>query len=283
MSSEFALPSLSGVTLSYLRLAEADDELPADEADWLTAAERRELSRYRAARRQKAWLCGRWLAKQLVAAGLDRQSEEPSPRNQPAPHATKVPVVPSTGGVDVAAEISLDQIEILSRDGEGRGIAPVVQVAGRRDHRSLSISHTDRGVVVALANRVRVGVDLVDLGGLDPAALGFWFTEQEKSELDLDNRHTAAILWAAKEAVFKATNGSKFVPQQIQLRHRGMLNGASVCLPGMGTVHGENVAWWTFLLDAQIAAVAITHGRGARGHRRVRDLISTMKRATVCF
>lgn len=175
------------LTIRYRRLDDLRAALPADEGEWLTPAERRELARYRAPSRRDAWLCGRALAKQVIA---DVSGSEPA------------------------------EIEILSRDAEGSAVAPSLRIAGRLMPWRLSISHSDRGVLVSLSvdPNLRVGVDLASREEADPAALGFWFTEAEREAGCLSDPRQAATCWAIKEAAYKALNdGEPFVPHRYEV------------------------------------------------------------------
>ncbi|HTU26887.1 MAG TPA: hypothetical protein VMF30_15880, partial [Pirellulales bacterium] len=99
----------------------------------MTTGERAEFALLSDPGRRRAWLSGRWAAKQLLL-GARRAG-------------------------------TATEIEILSRDAEGRGSRPRVSIAGQPVAASLSIAHTGRGAIAALGTneQTEVGVDLVDL------------------------------------------------------------------------------------------------------------------------
>ena len=92
----------------------------AREQAWLGAREQAEFAAWHEPRRRRAWLVGRILGKQLVAANR---------KNDLAPA----------------------EIEILSLNRDGRGSRPRVFCGGAELPWSLSVSHTDRGVLAALS------------------------------------------------------------------------------------------------------------------------------------
>jgi phosphopantetheinyl transferase (holo-ACP synthase) len=175
---------------------------------WLTPNEQTELARLTDSGRRGQWLAGRWTAKQLVVkSGLGTR---------------------------------IGDIEIRTRDVLARGCRPQVRIGGRRLDASLSIAHTARGAIVALArgNDTSVGVDLVDLA--DPALVklagtsdrGFsrlWFTPLERSWLSVDPPRRAATLWAIKEAVYKACHcGEAWSPSDVAILPGGAAAGDGV-------------------------------------------------------
>jgi len=178
---------------SYARLSQCAVERCVVLRDWLSLAERAELDCLGHDVRRRQWLAGRWLAKQLIRRAI--------------------------GGV------SLPDIQLLARDERGRGVRPRIRVPGRKLPWSVSISHSEHGVLVALAasESLSVGVDLADLRPDRAARFGagfrrLWFTPCEQRWLDVDPPRRIATLWALKEAVYKACNaGESFFPQQIEI------------------------------------------------------------------
>jgi phosphopantetheinyl transferase len=155
-------------------------------------------------------------------------------------------------------------IEILSRDSLGRSVRPVVTVAGLPAPISLSISHTKRGVLVAVceAPGVSIGVDLVEGTPLGNGFVQSWFDEQERLVASADGELAACRLWAAKEAVYKAVNqNDPFAPRQISL-HRGA--GEEIRCSYRGVDLGDRCWIRTWGCDGQFAAVAVFN-RGAAG------------------
>ena len=169
------------------------NELPAAgrSTDWLLSAERAELAMFRDERRRREWLAGRWAAKQLlVQAGVARAASE---------------------------------VEICSRDDRRRPSRPRIRIGGERFVGSLSIAHTAKGAMAALAacERLAVGVDLVDLECLAAASGngGFarlWFTPLERCWIAADRPRRTATLWGIKEAVYKACQrGEGWSPRDV--------------------------------------------------------------------
>jgi phosphopantetheinyl transferase len=112
------------------------------------------------------------------------------------------------------------EIEILSHDAEGRAIRPVVCVQNQPMPWCISLSHSTRGVLLAVSvdPAIRVGVDLAEMEELKPQSLVFWFTARERERLREGNARRSAVSWAVKEAVYKAINtGESFVPKKFEV------------------------------------------------------------------
>ncbi|HEY2893992.1 MAG TPA: hypothetical protein VGJ16_07260, partial [Pirellulales bacterium] len=103
----------------YYSLRQSDELLSEADPWWLTAEERAELGWWRDRTRRRASLAGRMLAKELVAC-----------------HA--------------GATFRREEVEILSRDETSRGKRPRVRCHGVEQPWSVSISHSDGGVLAAL-------------------------------------------------------------------------------------------------------------------------------------
>jgi phosphopantetheinyl transferase len=158
--------------------------------EWLTVAERRELDSLRDENRREAWLCGRWLGKQLIREAC---------------------VLPAT---------NLSSIEIYSRDADGRGMRPTVHVDGAAVSVGLSISHSTHAVLVVATTRpgVAVGVDLATPDTVKPGFLRMWFTAAEQERLKVADAQQVMTYWAIKEAVYKACNGGEgFTPRKLEI------------------------------------------------------------------
>ena len=165
----------------------------------LSPREKRECAAYRNPRRLQEYYCGRLLGKQLIAEQL--------------------------------GNACANQIEIFSRDSAGRAIRPRASLAGRPLPFSLSIAHTDRGVLAAVCRdtRLQVGVDMMPRGPLSRGFARLWFTRAEQAWFDRAGAsEIGCLLWASKEAVFKACNcGESFDPTVIEIlpcgaaRYRG--------------------------------------------------------------
>lgn len=198
---------------------------PSGEA-WLSECEREVYAGLRDVRRREAWLFGRILAKQLI---LER-------------------IAPPVGeGVIHPAEI-----QIHSRDGMDRAIRPRVVLDGRLQHWFLSIAHSDQSVLVALSEApgVSVGADVMPVQALSDGFEEMWLTAWERGWLrnqrDKGKPHLVSMLWAVKEAFYKAVNvGERFVPSRVEIRAGALgeyslrLKGAEV--GGLRRVHVEAV------------------------------------------
>ena len=158
-------------------------------ADWLHPRERDALRRYCDSEAREAWLAGRIVSKQLIQQAVPETCD---PRN----------------------------IEIRSRDRDGRHVRPRIRIAGRPAPWCLSISHSLRSVLAALSldHHLRVGVDVTPIDDRPAGFLRLWFTEREQERLQTLGPRDIARYWAAKEAVYKALNdGGSFAPRQIEI------------------------------------------------------------------
>jgi phosphopantetheinyl transferase len=176
---------MSFLGYSYRYAAIAALNWPAPD-QWLAPREQHEFARLSDTARRRAWLAGRWLAKRLLSERLDLK----------------------------LAPAELGQIDICSfRD--GKLVRPQASAATTLNDWRLSISHTQRGVLVAVAPaEIAIGVDLVY--ERERPAAGFdhvWFTSDEQDWIARSPRSRRLALWAAKEAAYKALNrGEPFRP-----------------------------------------------------------------------
>ena len=188
---------------------------------WLGRRERAELATWRDQRRRCAWLLGRMLAKQLIATLLSDD-------------------LPATA------------IEILSRDSLGRVNRPRVWCEGTPRSWSLSISHSDRGVLVALStdDYVSLGVDVAQPTQFSDAFVELWFTTAERDWFrDTHSASIACFIWAAKEALYKACNeGESFAPRNVEVLPDGR------CSYRQAPVAGCHLQSWT--VDSHLAVLA---------------------------
>ncbi len=201
----------------YLPVNEIEVECERQDSSWLGPQERLELSTWHDRGRQRAWRWGRMAAKQLIAATLAVDSE-PS-------------LLAGEGRVRGHSNrhLTLPQIEILSPDRQ----RPRVWCEGAEQAWSLSISHTERGVLAAICTNetISVGVDVTSWTVLPDRFIRLWFTPDEVAWLRQDASFNAASsIWAAKEAVYKACNqGEGFDPRRVEIlpqggcRYRGSL------------------------------------------------------------
>jgi phosphopantetheinyl transferase len=160
------------------------------DGQWLSARERAELGSWRDARRRTAWMLSRLLAKQLI-------------------------------GEVAGGDLRPERIEILSRDAAGRVNRPRVLCDGALAPWSLSISHSQRGVLAALSidRHVSLGVDLADCEAFSDGFVETWFTPKERHWFhETQSPGIACFIWAAKEALYKACNrGEAFAPRDVEV------------------------------------------------------------------
>jgi phosphopantetheinyl transferase len=214
----------------YRALAELDELMCGLDEDWLSPREQAEFEQWRDDRRRRGWLMSRVLAKQLMG--------------------------------DTAGATAMDS-EILSRDALGRVNRPLVWRHGDVLPWSLSISHSDRGVLVALApsDEATIGVDLTPEHAFSQSVAETWFTAAELAWYrQANSRQIGAYLWSVKEALYKAlSDGESFAPLQFEVLadgqcwHRGAL--LSDC----------RVQSWT--VDGHLAVLAIVRNKNVPFNR----------------
>lgn len=177
----------------FERYAKRDELRPILERDgerWFDAVEREELGRFRDAGRRETWMLGRLLSKQLILDQFPDVASDP-------------------------ADVEISSTETARQTGR-----PLVNVNGQFRPWCLSISHSDRGILVALSanSGLRVGVDLAAISETKPGFLETWFTRREQASLESHGAERVATYWAVKEAVYKAYNtGESFVPRRIEV------------------------------------------------------------------
>lgn len=205
-------------------------DLPIDwqaARDWLSPAEHAAWRAMGSPERRATWLAGRVLAKQLIAECLRGQR-------------------------DLRAITSPTEIYIESRSTEKHlGARPTVCVAGQELNWGLSIAHSRRGVLVAVALDANVGVDLVASDECRAESLAWCFSSAERRWLAALPRHDhgAERLWAMKEAVFKACHaGEGFAPQRIEIVPNCKQIGSSSRIV-------RQLQCWR--VDAHVAALAV--------------------------
>jgi phosphopantetheinyl transferase len=200
--------------------------------DWLGDGERRYWERLPLGPRRTTWLAGRMLIKTLVSEELQR-------RHSPEQPPTTFP-----------------DIQVHSLDRWGRKSPPLATGNGVVPGWSLSVAHTDRGVLAALVTNTdrQVGVDLVDPATMAQGTSRWWLTAGEQSQWDVETPEARARLWALKEALYKAcSRGERFVPQQISVLRSSA--GNLDCRYAGRTVRLVDLQ--VFTVDDQIAAVAV--------------------------
>lgn len=177
-----------------------DAEIASLAGDWLSERELRELSTRSDAARRGDWMRGRLLGKSLIAERSGCQ---------------------------------LHEIEILSLDADGKVNRPRLFVCGSEQPWSLSISHTERGVLGALSTEpdVTLGVDVMPCQPLSAGFGRLWFTAAEQQWIErTGSPGIACFIWGAKESLYKALNrGESFAPLQFEVlpdgicRYRGQV------------------------------------------------------------
>lgn len=216
----------------YARLNELRRVLEVNPQPELSSAERAELARWRCLERREEWILARALARQLIAAQFIVETGEPA-------------------------------IEICSRDSLGRGVRPVVTIAGHPLSGTISISHTRSAVLVAISATpdITIGVDLVQKTALGTGFWETWFDDLERRNAESGDALETCRLWAAKEAVYKAVNqNDPFTPRQISLR--GGERGVYRC-SYRGVDLGDHCQVTVWDCDDHVAALAILLGRPA--------------------
>ncbi len=188
---------------------------------WLSAGEQQVYARLPDRRRRAAFLGGRIAAKRLILVEY-------------------LAALRLRAAVAHPADIQIDSGLL-----RGRRECPRVTIAGRLLPWSLSIAHTQQGVLVALGRTpgVRVGVDLVEPAVLSPGFAEVWFTMAERRWLRDGPPGLAATLWAIKEAVYKAVGASRpFTPRAIEVAlhpRRGFVSRPASVLAVWQTPQGE--------------------------------------------
>jgi hypothetical protein len=209
---------------------------------WLTTGERETYGVFRDASRRQAWLLGRLLAKEVL---LERALGT------------------------LATWSDAGRLEICSRDGLGRSIAPRVFLDGRVQPWSLSIAHSDASILVALScdAGVWVGADLVPCGAFGARGLDAWLSPREREWLGTapagERPARASILWAIKEATYKAVGGGeRFMPRRVEAcagpadSWRALVDGRAIA----GTVRVATT-------ETEVAAVVTVGGRPSEAAR----------------
>ncbi|MEX2285520.1 MAG: 4'-phosphopantetheinyl transferase superfamily protein [Planctomycetaceae bacterium] len=128
-------------------------------------------------------------------------------------------------------------IAICSRNERRQSVRPAITIAEQIVPWSLSISHSERLVAALLITRpgITVGVDLASRQPFRPGFLRTWFFPSEQEWAQSGPSDIAAIIWAAKEAVYKAFNeGESFAPHMVEILERSWEGEAPAepCLAG---------------------------------------------------
>jgi phosphopantetheinyl transferase len=213
-------------------------ELPLGTPDaWLSPYEAAIWLSIRSAPRRDSWLAGRIVLKELLreawwAVGKDLTEWQPS------------------------------AVEIMSRTtSAGRGDRPTARGPSGPMPCSLSLAHTQRGVLAALAvsENCSVGVDLVRPA--DAESLTWVFSDLERQWIRRSSNQAvaAARLWGMKEALYKACQrGEGFAPLNIDVTP-----GHAPCMHGIDTTM-RLFAQQCWSVDGQIAVLVVTQPENER-------------------
>jgi phosphopantetheinyl transferase len=243
----------------YARRTELRSRVEPMQKDWLGACECGEFSRLRDSERREGWFWGRILSKELIINQFP---------------AIVAATVATNGTVPFLLTRKLEQfpdprsIEITSRGADGRGVRPCISINGREQPWSISISHSQQAILVALCTDwgVSLGVDLVDVAEYSGGFLETSFSSDERDWLRQDRPEQIATAWAVKEAVYKAYNaGEGFTPRRICVRP--LPSGRYTCayydidLTGICDIQ----TWQTADQAAAMATVATEHSGDRSG------------------
>ncbi len=201
-------------------------------AEWLSEEELRGLSQFGDKPAARAWLGGRWCAKQLLRSKLD------------------------------VAESRLSRMHVQTRNGRQQGVRPWVFLDGRLQSAKISLAHSSRlSTAVLLGDEVgAIGVDVSDPESDCSAVRDFWFSDEEVAwcEAGIASR----LIWSLKEAIYKAVNqGEPFRPRELDVsewisqeecRRLGCGGGTVPC-----TRPGATIAWRS-VRESLIVVVAVT-------------------------
>lgn len=214
-----------GTYRRYARLSERSDH--HNDLKWLSVEEERELAHWRHPIRQQAWLDGRWTCKNLIRECLDNSNEIPE----------------------------FTEISILSLDEKGRAVRPQIRLAGQARPWTLSITHSDRAILVAFSmdpNR-KLGVDLCQQQCLTDRFIQTWFTSDEQKQLNQHSPLNVCRAWAAKESIYKAINrGESFAPRRIEV----FWNNNTVTCRYDHYVFGDELQLESWMIDNHVAVSA---------------------------
>lgn len=166
------------------------DSIPED-LDWLSLPEQNRYLQFRFPKRQKDWLLGRWVAKNLLSNLLIYSDTFP-----------------------------FRELSILNEDSG----APFVIWKGQRLEGSLSISHRSEYAVAAFCfdPESSIGIDLEEIEAKSSGFVEDYFTEPEARmvfALPIEEQALAAsFLWSGREAIVKALQiGLRLDTRQIAL------------------------------------------------------------------
>jgi hypothetical protein len=148
--------------------------------------------------------------------------------------------------------LTVDAVRIAAVMPSGR---PIAMVDGFPADVSVSISHL-QGLGGAVACRdARVGLDIVDPADAG-RGLDAWFTPDELALIPDEHGLLRALLWAAKEASYKAAHlDTEFRPRTVTIRDLTPVGFAWIARDRFADVHGTGCF---IVVNRHIAAVAAT-------------------------
>lgn len=236
----------------------------------LGESERAELQRLRDPGRREAWLWGRVVAKGCIrtlspgrGTPNDRRSEG-RVRGHFANSSANNQNAPLSPGPSLRGDGENASIEILTLDAVQKGTRPRVLIDGNESDLSISISHSQRAVFVAVSDSGKIGVDLVDMQDFAPHAMLPWFTTNERQNLETLSPRDIATVWAVKEAIYKAFNeGEPFAPKRIDVH---LSNGEVVDVHYCGRTLRNSCDIIIRELDGHLSAEVLQAGNVALVH-----------------
>jgi phosphopantetheinyl transferase (holo-ACP synthase) len=203
---------------------------------WLGDAERDAYQGFGNEERRQRWLLGRILIKQMVFRRM------------------------TSVGTNVKHP---RHVQVISQDGCGRRTRPRILLYGHLMGWCVSIAYSNHSVCAGVSDteNQRFGVDVVTR---QPVSRGFkeiWFTSREREgEWAGDDRSgDSAMIWAIKEAFYKARNtGERFQPAQFEVHvdRNGDYGVATVGVPG-----AQRARIYTRTSLAQLAAMVILEAK----------------------
>ena len=184
-SALMSSPTTAGTVQVWLSDGSSNLEDPTT-GGCLSAAETQLAERLTSAERRRSFETARRLGKRAVRQLLEARRE--------SPHT----------------------VEILSEDPTGATSRPVVCVDGLSADLTISITHLNETVAVAVADSgCCIGIDLAQIQQPSQGFAEFWMTDGEQRQVrhSDDPALTASMNWSAREAAFKATStGEEFRP-----------------------------------------------------------------------
>lgn len=121
---------------------------------------------------------------------------------------------------------------VISRNAQGEGCSPrLMDAEGNFAPFFFTISHFGEYVAAGICRRHLIGLDLCSCSAVTASVVRNFFTPSEQSFLhETQNRTFAAMIWASKEAAYKASEASEqshFVPQHWELQIRQPFSAAA--------------------------------------------------------